>query len=91
MTKLKALFLFLFTVFCSQAAVAHHGNFTYDGDTIMTLQGEVITFNYTNPHGSIVLRTEGNSEVEIEIDGRDEDLALSAIEEIINDKLSEED
>jgi len=35
----------------------------------MTLQGEVIRFNYTNPHGSIILRTETGREVVIEVDG----------------------
>lgn len=57
------------TVFCCHLVFAHHGNFTYDGNTINTLQGEVIAFNYINPHGSIVLRTEDGREIEIEIDG----------------------
>lgn len=35
----------------------------------MTLQGEVIRFNYTNPHGSIILRTQTGREVVIEVDG----------------------
>ena len=48
---------------------SHHGNFTYDGNTVITLQGEVIKFNYTNPHGSIILRTETGREVDIEVDG----------------------
>lgn len=48
---------------------AHHGNFTYDGSTIITVEGEIIAFNWTNPHGSIELLTDSGREVEIEVDG----------------------
>jgi hypothetical protein len=67
--KFNYLSAFIVTLFTCSPVFAHHGNFTYDGDTIITLQGEVIAFNYTNPHGSIVLRTEGDTEIEIEVDG----------------------
>jgi len=48
---------------------AHHGNFTYDGSTVVTVEGEVIAFNWTNPHGSVELLTDSGREVEIEVDG----------------------
>lgn len=34
---------------------AHHGTFTFDVNTIVTLEGRVVRFNWTNPHSSIVL------------------------------------
>ena len=67
--KFKYRLAFVITFFTCQLVFAHHGNFTYDGDTIITLQGEVIAYNYTNPHGSIVLRTQGDTDIHIEIDG----------------------
>lgn len=48
---------------------AHHGNFTYDGSTVVTVEGEVLAFNWRNPHGSVLLRTDAGMEVEIETDG----------------------
>ncbi len=59
----------LFSVLWASPSFSHHGNFTYDGNTVITLQGEVIKFNYTNPHGSIILKTETGREVDIEVDG----------------------
>lgn len=50
-------------------ASAHHGNFTYDGNTVITIEGVVTAFNWSNPHGSIVLRTDNGREVKVEIDG----------------------
>jgi len=35
--------------------LAHHGTFTFDGDTVITLEGHIVRFNWTNPHGSVVL------------------------------------
>jgi len=51
------------------AGQAHHGNFTYDGTTVVTVEGEVVVFNWRNPHGSVVLRRDNGEEVEIETDG----------------------
>jgi len=67
--KFKYLLVFIAPFLTCQLVFAHHGNFTYDGDTIITLQGEVVAYNYTNPHGSIVLRTESDTDIHIEIDG----------------------
>lgn len=58
-----------FSAAWTSPSYSHHGNFTYDGNTVITLQGEVIRFNYTNPHGSIILRTDSGREVDIEVDG----------------------
>ena len=66
--KITTLSLF-FSVLWAVPAFSHHGNFTYDGNTVITLQGEVVRFNYTNPHGSIILKTETGREVDIEVDG----------------------
>lgn len=34
---------------------AHHGTFSFDGNTVITLEGSVVRFEWTNPHSSIVL------------------------------------
>ena len=51
------------------SVTAHHGNFTYDGSTVISIEGEIIAFNWTNPHGSIELLTDSGREVDIEVDG----------------------
>jgi len=48
---------------------AHHGNFTYDGSTVITVEGEVLVFNWTNPHSILIIRTDSGDEIEIEVDG----------------------
>lgn len=53
----------------SNQLFAHHGNFTYDGSTVITIEGQVTDFNWTNPHGSVELITGPGREVEIEVDG----------------------
>lgn len=67
-TILKGFLAFLLSSLAS-LAFAHHGNFTYDGNTVITIEGVVIEFNWSNPHGSIVLRTDNGREVKVEIDG----------------------
>ena len=52
-----------------QASLAHHGNFTFDGATVLTLEGNVIRFEYTNPHGLVVMQTTDGREVHVEVDG----------------------
>jgi len=37
------------------AASAHHGTSTFDGDTVLTLEGVIKENNWTNPHSFIVL------------------------------------
>jgi len=70
MTKatLKVLLPILLTLF-STVGRAHHGNFTYDGSTVITIEGEVLVFNWTNPHSILMIRTDNGDEIEIEIDG----------------------
>jgi len=51
------------------AVQAHHGNFTYDGTTVVMVEGEVLAFHWRNPHGSVRLRTDSGREVDIETDG----------------------
>jgi hypothetical protein len=54
------------------AAAAHHGTSTFDGNTIITLEGRVVRFNWTNPHGSLVLAVSepgGVVEYFVEADG----------------------
>jgi len=48
---------------------AHHGNFTYDGSRVITLEGEVLEFLWTNPHSVLRIRTDDGNEVDIETDG----------------------
>lgn len=37
----------------SSAATAHHGNFTFDVDTVITVEGVVTEHDWTNPHSAI--------------------------------------
>jgi hypothetical protein len=61
--------LVLLLVAVPAMVLAHHGNFTYDGTTVVTLQGEVLAFNWRNPHGSVRVRLDSGEEVTIETDG----------------------
>lgn len=52
-TAAKLALLFLLPVALSTQG--HHGTYTFDGDTIITLEGEILQFNWTNPHSSVVM------------------------------------
>lgn len=64
-----AVFLLLSLLSLAQFAFAHHGNFTYDGSIVVTVEGEVLEFRWTNPHSEIRLLSDDGKEVRIEIDG----------------------
>jgi len=54
-------------------ALGHHGTTTFDGNTIVTIEGTVLENRWTNPHGTVLLETrdgDGNARViELEADG----------------------
>lgn len=65
--------LSLFCLTASSLVFAHHGTFTFDGNTTITLEGEIVRFNWTNPHSSLVLAVTDNkgilTEYFVEADG----------------------
>ncbi|MDG2175539.1 MAG: DUF6152 family protein [Gammaproteobacteria bacterium] len=64
-----SLLLIPLMILFSAVGWAHHGNFTYDGSTVITIEGEVLVFNWTNPHSILMIQTDNGDEIEIEIDG----------------------
>lgn len=59
MKQIFRILLVINVIASINAALAHHGTFTFDADTIVTLQGKVVRFNWTNPHSSLVLAVTG--------------------------------
>ena len=49
----------LAAAFCSSAALAHHSNSMFDRTKVVTLQGTVKEFQWTNPHTWIELEVAG--------------------------------
>jgi membrane protein implicated in regulation of membrane protease activity len=47
------------TLLLSAAASAHHGWGSYDADKVLTLDGTVDKVQPDNPHGELMLKTEG--------------------------------
>jgi hypothetical protein len=54
-------------------ASAHHGTSTFDGNTIVTIEGTVLENHWTNPHGTVLLETRNADgsvrTIELEADG----------------------
>ena len=61
------------TLVAAAAATAHHGTSTFDGNTVVTIEGTVIENRWTNPHATVLLQTLDESgsmrEIELEADG----------------------
>ncbi len=55
--KRKALstVYFILALLVSGGSPAHHGTYTFDGNSIIVLEGEIVRFNWTNPHSSVIM------------------------------------
>ena len=74
MAKLPPRAASTLAIFLTAAAPlhAHHGTSTFDGDTVVTLEGTIVENRWTNPHSYIVVETrgaEGGRRVVVEADG----------------------
>ncbi len=64
---------FALAAFLSPPLDAHHGTFGFDGDRIVTLDGVVLEYRWTNPHSFVLIETRGERgevrRIEVEADG----------------------
>ncbi len=56
-TRSRLLVSFAILSCLAEGAAAHHGNFTFDVDTVVTIEGVVIEHQWTNPHSFIRVET----------------------------------
>jgi len=65
-----ALAIGVLVAIAAPAVLAHHGVSRYDMDTVLTLEGIVEAWGWQNPHTSLTLRVEHDSETDtLEIEG----------------------
>jgi hypothetical protein len=69
----RGLILTTISIIGATPAAAHHGTSTFDGNTVVAIEGTVLENRWTNPHGTVILETrnaDGNTrELAFEADG----------------------
>lgn len=54
--KTKALVFIFAALFCLSFSTYHHGWSSYDQKKVLNFKGEILEYNYDNPHGTIKLK-----------------------------------